>query len=111
VKKPTMQPLKDLPCLHVMAFNAVSAPALVGAAVAFRLDGELDADVEVVLTAKDKASLSRAVQLLGFSDTDESKFVAVGIANMKHLKVLERDKALYSKWATSEGNTQEDEEL
>lgn len=89
VNKPkTVDPLRQIPMRHVMAFNAVSAPAYVGHAVGHRWR-DSKGEHEVIVIAKDVETLTH------FNDTfeleakvNQEKVVPVGMAHMRSLRVV-----------------------
>lgn len=76
---------------NVMAFNAVSAPALVAKAIALRVDRSLDDEppIQVLILANDDATLARYMDEVkpGFVLNPE-RIQAVALTDRKYVKVM-----------------------
>ena len=79
----------NMPAHHVMAFNAVSAPAYVGRAATLSIDGSLDdePDIDAIIVCKDSASLRKVMALLGRRAVKEISEAAV-VTETKYLRVM-----------------------
>lgn len=77
-----------------MAFNAVSAPAYVGVAVRQVIDCSLDgdADIDVVILAKDEETLKR-FRDHALAGSIMTKFYKVAMAETKTLRIFPIEKA------------------
>lgn len=82
------KPIKDIPMAHIMAFNMVSAPAYVGVAAGQIIDCTLDdePDMEVIILAKDEATLKRYHKFVGIG-LDTTKVQKVALASTRTLRI------------------------
>lgn len=78
----------DIPIHHVMAFNAVSAPAFIGQASAVVIDCSLDdeADLGVIIVAKSKYDLERFFEFIE-CESHPAKFKEVAVTHTAYLRV------------------------
>lgn len=88
IKKKEGPMLKDIPLKHVMAFNAVSAPAYMGQAAGLihkRADGEV---IDVIIIAKDIETLRKFYDDVADSKLKIEKSVPVGMAHAGQLRII-----------------------
>ncbi len=80
---------EGVPIHRVMAFNYVSAPAHVGKAMVFRVDGALDnePDVEVIVVARSESELRRFHSLLGRKFPPMSAVREMAVASTQYLTI------------------------
>lgn len=83
------KPIQAIPMAYVMAFDAVSVKAYVGAAAGLRVDCTLDGDddMELVVMAKDTETLSRFYAHIGHV-LDEKKVEKVAVASTATLRIF-----------------------
>ena len=88
-KKPTGPQLKEIPMRHVMAFNAVSAPAYMGQAMGHIWKSSDGKEHEVIVIAKDIAGLQLFCQDYELDvKLDIEKTKPVGMAHAGQLRII-----------------------
>lgn len=80
--------IKDIPLKHVMAFNAVSAPAYVGQAAGLIHTSKAGEKVEVIIIAKDIETLRSFYDDVAALKLKIDKSVPVGMAHMGNLRIV-----------------------
>lgn len=89
VTKKPIKPISDIQLKHVMAFNAVSAPAHIGIACGHRYIDADGVETEVIIIAKDNAALAKFHIDYGLQDEfDKDRTVPVGLAHLRNLRIL-----------------------
>jgi hypothetical protein len=82
----------QIPMAHVMAFNAVSANAYVGHAIAECVSCDLDGDpdFDVIVLAESVDNLKRFFALTGMK-ADFTKSAPVALAHQRDLRIMRSD--------------------